>query len=97
LNGEPILKLLQPLNRVGNVKFWAHPRFSWVTDLDGNAVALIAVDGLGGCAGNVVHMDEAGTVLPGRRSLRSWKRQRTSSERAAPHSLMKREMQLAAT
>ena len=97
MNGELILKLLQPLDRARNVKIWADPRSSWMTDLDGNAVALIAVDGRGGCAGNIVHMDEAGTVLPGRCSFRSWKRQSTHSERAAPHSLMKREMQLAAT
>jgi hypothetical protein len=38
------VKLLPLLDRAGNVKFWADPRSSWMTDLDGNAVALIAVD-----------------------------------------------------
>jgi hypothetical protein len=66
-----------------------------MTDIDGNAVALIAVDGRGDCTGNIVQMDEAGTVLLWRCSFRSWKRQLIPSERAAPHSLMKREMQLA--
>jgi hypothetical protein len=89
------MKLLPLLDRTGNLKFWVDQRSGWMTDLDGNTVALIAVDGRGGCAGNIVHMDEARTVLPGRFSFRSWKRQRIPSERAAPHSLMKREMQLA--
>ena len=38
------MKLLPLLDRTGNVKYWADPRSSWMTDLDGNAVALIAVD-----------------------------------------------------
>jgi hypothetical protein len=38
------MKLLPLLDRTGNVKFWADPRSSWMVDLDGNAVALIAVD-----------------------------------------------------
>src|ERR1035437_3704551 len=65
LNGESIMKLLPLVDRTSNVKYWADPRSSWMTDLDGNAVALIAVDGRVGCAGNIVHVDEAGTVLPG--------------------------------
>jgi hypothetical protein len=64
------MKLLPLLDRTGNLKFWADPRSSWMTDLDGNAVPLIAVDGRSGGAGNIVHMDEAGTVLPGRCSFR---------------------------
>ena len=71
------MKLLPLLDRTGNIKFWADPRSGWMNDLDGNAIALIAVDGRRGCAGKIVHMDEAGTVLPGRCSFRSWKRQRT--------------------
>ena len=38
------MKLLPLLDRTGNVKFWADPRSSWMVDLDGNAVGLIAVD-----------------------------------------------------
>ena len=38
------MKLLPLLDRTGSVKFWADPRSSWMGDLDGNAVALIAVD-----------------------------------------------------
>ena len=38
------MKFLPLLDRTGNVKFWADPRSSWMVDLDGNAVALIAVD-----------------------------------------------------
>ena len=38
------MKLLPLLDRTGNVKFWVDPRSSWMTDLDGNAVGLIAVD-----------------------------------------------------
>jgi hypothetical protein len=38
------MKLLPLLDRTGNVKYWADPRSSWMVDLDGNAVALIAVD-----------------------------------------------------
>ena len=37
------MKLLPLLDRTGNVRFWADPRSSWMVDLDGNAVALIAV------------------------------------------------------
>jgi hypothetical protein len=44
LNGESFMKLLPLLDRTGNVKFWADPRSSWMVDLDGNAVGLIAVD-----------------------------------------------------
>ena len=40
------MKLLPLLDRTGNVKFWVDPRFSWITDLNGNAVALIAVDAI---------------------------------------------------
>jgi hypothetical protein len=38
------MKLLPLLDRTGKVKYWADPRSSWMTDLDGNAVALIAVN-----------------------------------------------------
>jgi hypothetical protein len=38
------MKLWPLLDRTGNVKFWVDPRSSWMTDLDGNAVSLIAVD-----------------------------------------------------
>ena len=38
------MKLLPLLDRTGNVKLWADPRTGWMTDLNGNAVALIAVD-----------------------------------------------------
>ena len=38
------MKLLPLLDRTGNVRFWADPRSCWMVDLDGNAVALIAVD-----------------------------------------------------
>ena len=51
LNGESIMKLLPLLDRTGNVKFWADPRSSWMVDLDGNAVALIAVDAVYGKTG----------------------------------------------
>jgi hypothetical protein len=38
------MKLLPLLDRTGNVKIWADPRSSWMVDLDGNALGLIAVD-----------------------------------------------------
>ena len=38
------MKLLPLLDRSGHVRFWADPRSSWMVDLDGNAVGLIAVD-----------------------------------------------------
>jgi hypothetical protein len=38
------MKLLPLLDRTGNVKFWVDPRTSWMVDLDGNAVGLIAID-----------------------------------------------------
>ena len=38
------MKLLPLLDRTGNVRVWADPRSSWMVDLDGNAVGLIAVD-----------------------------------------------------
>jgi hypothetical protein len=38
------MKLLPLIDRTGSVKFWADPRSSWMVDLDGYAVALIAVD-----------------------------------------------------
>jgi hypothetical protein len=46
------MKLLPLLDRTGKVKFWADPRSSWMTDLDGNAVALIAVDAVYDKAGS---------------------------------------------
>jgi hypothetical protein len=41
---ESQLKLRSLLDRAGNVKYWVDPRSDWMTDLDGNAVALIAID-----------------------------------------------------
>ena len=40
------MKLLPLIDRTGSVKFWADPRSSWMVDLDGYAVALIAVDAI---------------------------------------------------
>jgi hypothetical protein len=42
------MRLLPLLDKTGNVKFWVDPRSGWVIDLDGNAVALIAVDAVYG-------------------------------------------------
>jgi hypothetical protein len=47
-----ILKLLQPLDRAGNVKFWADPRSSWMTNLscseftdeEGNAISNLITE-----------------------------------------------------
>jgi hypothetical protein len=41
---ESQLKLLPLIGRAGNVKYLANLRSGWMTDLDGNALALIAVD-----------------------------------------------------
>jgi hypothetical protein len=41
---ESQLKLPPLIDRAGNLKCWADPRSSLMTDLDGNAVALITVD-----------------------------------------------------
>ena len=38
------MKLLPLLDRTGNVKYWADPRSSWMTNLTGDTVAFIAVD-----------------------------------------------------
>jgi hypothetical protein len=51
-NGEIELKLLQPLDRAGNVKFWADPRSSWMTNLgfseftdeEGNAISNLITE-----------------------------------------------------
>lgn len=43
-SGESIMKLLPLLDRTGNVKYWADPRSSWMTNLTGDTVAFIAVD-----------------------------------------------------
>jgi hypothetical protein len=52
LNGESILKLLQPLGRAGNVKVRADPRSSWMTNLgcsgftdeEGNAISNLITE-----------------------------------------------------
>ena len=52
IDGELILKLLQPLDRAGNVKIWADPRSSWMTDLgcseftdeEGNAISNLITE-----------------------------------------------------
>jgi len=43
-SGESIMKLLPLLDRTGNVKYWADPRSSWMTNLTSDTVAFIAVD-----------------------------------------------------
>jgi hypothetical protein len=54
LIGVTIMKLLPLLDRTGNVKSWVDPRSSWMVDLDGNAVELIAVDAVYGSTQMVV-------------------------------------------
>ena len=46
------MKLLQPLDRAGNVKIWADPRSSWMTNLgcsaftdeEGNAISNLITE-----------------------------------------------------